>query len=369
MDAARAARIKLLTASALDWDYLLSLADRHGLQPLLHWHLNAVCPDFIPPAHSQRLRTAFTRVSAFNIFLTRELQRLLGLFAAEGVSATPYKGPALAADLYGNIALRQFSDLDILVRPKDVRRARDVLLAEGYGPWPPLTDAQQALLLRTQCNLPFTRERNRLVVELHWSVSAPRFARPFESDAFWARLEAGQLEGVHVNRPAAEDTLLALCVHGTKHCWERLAWVSDVAELIDQRPDLKWTELIAAARATGSERMLLLGVRLATELLGAQPPAAVVREVESEPSVGLLAEVVVARMLTPALLPSGLGGYFRFQLKARRRLRDKLNYLRFTVTPTEEDMSRVALPAPLSFLYYLLRPARMFTTGGPRHFH
>jgi hypothetical protein len=250
-----------------------------------------------------------------------------------------------------------------------LRRARDVLLAEGYAPWPALTDAQQTLLLRTQCNLPFTRERNRLVVELHWSVSAPRFARPFDGEAFWARLEDGHLEGTPVNRPAAEDTLLALCVHGTKHLWERLAWISDVAELIDQRRDLKWAELIAAARATGSERMLLLGVRLATELLGARPPAEVVREVEANKAVNSLTASVISRLFTPELLPSGLSGYFRFQLQARRRLRDKLSYLGFTVTPTEEDMARLALPAPLSFVYYLLRPARMLATGGPRHFH
>ncbi len=369
IDAARAERLRQLAAGALDWDYLVALAARHGLQPLVHWHLNAVCPQAVPPTHRAALHTAFTRVSALNVFLTRELQKLLALFAAQGVVAAPYKGPALAADLYGHIALRQFGDLDILVRPSDIKRARDVLLAEGYAPYPPLTDAQQARLLRTQCNQPFTRERNRLVVELHWSVSAPRFARPFEGDGFWSRLGAGRLDGTRVHTPAAEDMLLALCVHGTKHCWERLAWVSDVAELIDQRPRLRWAQLCAAAQATGSERMLYLGVRLATDLLGASPPAEVVREVAADVATGALAATVVSRMFTPELPPSGLGGYLGFQLRARRRLRDKLNYLCFAVTPTEEDMARLALPAPLSFLYYLLRPARMIATGGPRHFH
>ena len=369
LDETQAARVGELVSGELDWNYLLALSDRHGLQPLLHYQLNKVCPASIPAPHQRRLHSAFQRVAALNIFLTRELQKLLALFAAQQIEAMPYKGPALAAELYGNVALRQFSDLDIIVRPQDITRACAVLLAEGYAPYTPLNGTQQAIMLRTQCNLPFTRERNRLVVELHWAVSAPRFARPFAADELWARREEGQLDGVRIERPAPEAMLLALCIHGAKHLWERLAWISDIAALIERRRDLKWPQLISVARASGSERMLLLGVRLAVELLAVELPAEAQQALANEPVVAALAAAVRRDLFTPELTPSGLGGYFRFQLKARRRLRDKLNYLRFTVTPTEDDLARLALPVPFTFIYYLLRPVRMLVTGGPRHFH
>jgi hypothetical protein len=366
---AQTGRVRVLCAVELDWPYLLLLAGRHGLQPLLYRHLNAVCPDAVPPEHLRSLREHFRRVSAFNLLLTRELQKLVALFAAHDIEAMPYKGPALAESLYGNIALRQFSDLDILVRPSDVRGARDLLLAQGYAPLPPLTEGQQAVLLRTQCNLPFTRERNRLVVELHWAVAAPRFARPFAADALWTRRERGALAGAAVSLPAAEDLLLALCVHGSKHLWERVAWIADVAELIRQRRDLAWTQLLAQAQTTGSDRMLLLGARLAADLLAAELPEEVTRAIAADPVVGALAARTVRDLFTPALTPSGVRGYFRYQMSARRRLRDKVNYLRYVVAPTEEDLGRVSLPAPLTFVYYLLRPVRMLATGGPSHFH
>ncbi len=369
VDATQAARIRVLVAAELNWAYLLQLADRHGLQPLLHWHLNAICADAVPAAYLHRLREAFQRVSALNIFLTRELQRLLALFIGQGIEALPYKGPALAAEIYGNIALRQFSDLDILVRPGDVRQARDILIIEGYAPLPALNDAQQAVLLRTQCNLPFTRERKRLIVELHWAVSARHFAQPFAPDEIWTRLGTATLEGIEIKRPATEDLLLALCVHGSKHLWERLAWVCDIAGLIAQRLDVQWATLIARARATGSERMLLLGLCLAAELLDAQLPGVVVQALNADPVIATLAAGVVRDLFTPKLTPSGLAGYFRFQFKARRRLRDKVNYLRFIVAPTEADLAQLALPASCNFLYYLLRPIRMVMTGGPGHFH
>ncbi|PYS94121.1 MAG: hypothetical protein DMF64_02135 [Acidobacteria bacterium] len=369
VDREGAARIRALVEHELDWDYLLRVADRHGLQPLLHHHLDAICATSVPDAYAQRLREAARRVSALNTFLANELQRLLALFAAEGIEAMPYKGPALAAEIYGNIALRQSSDLDILVRPRDVPRASEILLAEGYAPLPPLNHAQQTLLMRMQCNLPFTREQNRLIVELHWAVSAPRFARPFADDALWSGREAGQLGATKIKRLAIEDLLLALCVHGSKHLWERLAWVCDIAELIAQRPDVNWPVLIAAARATGSERMLLLGLRLAADLLAVPLPPEAEQALAADPMIGALAAEVVRYLFTPELTPSGLTGYFRFQLKARRRLRDKVQYLCFVITPTENDLARLALPAPFTFVYYLLRPVRMLTTGGPDHFH
>ena len=81
LDAAQTERIQDLVSRQFDWDYLLQLADRHGLQPLLHWHLNAECPEAVPELPRQHLRSAFQRVSALNILLTHELKKLLALFA------------------------------------------------------------------------------------------------------------------------------------------------------------------------------------------------------------------------------------------------------------------------------------------------
>ncbi len=369
LDEVQKKRIQDLVSGSLDWNLVLQLADRHGLLPLLHSHLNVVCPDAVPDQQRQLLRIAFQRVSALNILLIHELHKLLALFADNAVQAVPYKGPALALQLYENVALRQFSDLDILVHPRDVLRARDLLLGEGYAQLPPLTDGQQAVLLRTQCNLPFTRDRNRMIVELHWTVSAPAFARPFETDDFWSRLLDAKLEDVAIKVPASEDLLLALCIHGSKHLWERLAWVCDIAGLIATQPDLHWQELISRGRSTGSERMLFLGLRLAADLLEVSLPKDVEAAVSADASVAALAQDVVRDLFTPAPTRTGVSGYFRFQMRARRRLRDKLNYLRFTCTPNEEDLVRLKLPPALTFIYYLVRPVRLVVTGGPSHFH
>ncbi|MCA1555469.1 MAG: hypothetical protein LC747_02145, partial [Acidobacteria bacterium] len=63
----------------------------------------------------------------------------------------------------------------------------------------------------------------------------------------------------------------------------------------------------------------------------------------------------------------GMSGYFSFQLGARERLRDKLRYFRYTLSPTDEDVAQISLPRQLTFAYYLLRPLRLLRTGGPGH--
>jgi hypothetical protein len=44
----------------------------------------------------------------------------------------PYKGPVLAAAVYGHLSLRQIRDLDILVHPSEVRPAGELLISQGY---------------------------------------------------------------------------------------------------------------------------------------------------------------------------------------------------------------------------------------------
>lgn len=368
MDEARVARLRQLLGGALDWDFVLSFAESHGLIPLLYSHLHARAPEKVPHAVYEKLRERFRRISALNMYLSGELRRLLKLFTAHDIDAIPYKGPALAAQVYGNITLRHFCDLDILVRRRDVLSVMKLLVADGYALYPPLNSVQQSLMLRTQCNLPLTRDANRSIVEIHWRVSARLFSSPLDEKTLWENLHTDTFEGMQVNTLSPEDLLLSLCVHGAKHLWERLSWIADIAQLLEVHPRLNWASLLERARRTGTERMLLLGVYVAHDLLGARLPEQIEGLWRDDPEIASLAQQIYARLFASESDVVGMHGYFMFQLKARPRLRDKLNYCRYVISPTEEDLTLLSLPAPLSFVYYLIRPLRMLRTGGPSHF-
>jgi hypothetical protein len=350
---------ELARACGLDWEYFARLARRHAVAPLAHRGLEACARGAAPEAVRRALREEHRANAARNVLLAGELLRVAGLFESEGVGVLAYKGPALAVVAYGDLSLRRFTDLDVIVRASDVGRASGLLRGLGYAPQG-LTPAQEAALARTQHNVAYTRDGGRLTVELHRDVASEDFASLKLDEGVWSRAERVRLLGGTVAAPAPEDLLLALCVHGTKHLWERLSWVCDVAGLVNSRESLDWAAVFGRARAARVERMLLLGLSLARGLAGAALPEEARRRVEGDRAAARLASEAAARMFDGAeYRPAGFLRSVGFNLRARSRARERLRYFRFILTPTDGDLSALALPPRLFFAYYLLRPFRL----------
>lgn len=363
-----AERIRALANGELDWDSLFLLAQRHAVLPLLHRHLGANATELMPPDFRKKLNARFRDNATRNMLLTGELSRIVKLFEAEDISTLAYKGPALAVSAYGDVSLRRFIDLDIIVRKRDVRRACDLLSALGFGSAGDMSQSQVDILLRTQNNMAFTRDEGKLIVEVHWEVASQQFASVPIVERVWERAVTIALNSGEVKSLSPEDLLIALCVHGTKHLWERLAWICDVAELIGAHTQLDWPYVLRQARDAHVERMLHLGLRLASGLLAAPLPVDVRKQTLDERGAARLSSKVVARLFDGEdYEPAGLVESVTFNLRARRRLREKLLYFRFIFKPTDGDLTALQLPPGLTFVYYLLRPFRLLRKGTAGH--
>src|SRR5437773_278916 len=105
-DGAARAAIRDFVPASIDWPSFLVEARNHGMAPLMHRHLGS---DTRVPA---RLRTAlwarYEQATRRNHRMARELLRVLEAFRSHGIAALPYKGPALAAAVYGDLGLREF---------------------------------------------------------------------------------------------------------------------------------------------------------------------------------------------------------------------------------------------------------------------
>jgi hypothetical protein len=358
--AERAARINALLQQPLDWEYLLDMAFRHALAPLLYRQLNRAASKAVPEPHLARLREEFARNTVRNILLTRELGVILELFDGQGIPVIPYKGPALAVEAYGDTALRQFSDLDLLVRERDAVRATQTLLANGYRSHYQTSRKPLANYVRLMGEQGFVRDGDGVYVEVHWNI-APKYISSFlDTEAYWSRAVRVTIAGRTALALSVEDLLLALCVHGGKHQWERLAWVCDLNEMINKHPSIKWKELIAESQRTKTRRMLYLGLYLASELLGAKLPEEVTEQMRAEPSLKSLGGEVRRRFFVRDHQPYSPAEAMRFQFKVRERRLDALRGCYYvTIPPTPSDLTSIRLPNALSFLYYLLRPLRL----------
>ena len=86
----------------------------------------------MPKPILEELREHFYANAGRNLFLAKELIKLLHLLESHEIPAIAYKGPMLAVSVYGNLAFRQFGDLDILVQERDYETARHLLMSQGF---------------------------------------------------------------------------------------------------------------------------------------------------------------------------------------------------------------------------------------------
>lgn len=359
IDDEMAQRVREMVRQPIDWKYLIEVSLNHGLMPLLYENLKKICPELVPAEHLVRLKEYFQKNSARSVFLTGELCQILDLFEAEGIASMPYKGPAIAVSIYGNLTLRQFADLDILVRKRDVWRCQQLLISMGYQPHFNITPRQLPAFLKLGYVQSFSRDRGMSIVELHWNIASRFFMFPFDGDRFWSRLVQMDLAGRKVLALAPEDLLLILCVHGAKDLWERLEWICGIAELIRAHGDINWNAVRQHAKELGAERILFLGLFLARQFFEADLPDHVVKMIE-QPVVTSLAREVSENLLRGNSAAPGLRKRVLFHVRAKERFSDRLRYcarLLFTSTPV--DWQIFPLPASLSFLYAFLRPFRL----------
>jgi hypothetical protein len=361
LDEERRGRVRRLAEAAIDWERLLQLALRHRTMPLVYRHLNATCRDLAPPAFMDRLHDHFYLNTIRNHALVEELRGILQLLARHDIPAIPYKGPVLALTVYGDLSLRQFNDLDLMIQPQDLPRAAALLHVEGYEQQWQFTPAQQAHYLRSDCELLFSRARDNVFLDVHWALVRSYFPLGLDYEGIWQRLRPVSIGGFEARHFAPEDLLLILCIHAGKDLWERLIWIADVAELIRAHPNLDWTLIVKEARASGARRMLLLGLFLAHDLLlAAGIPEEVLRQAEAEPVIKTLAAKIRGRISRDAPLADSPLAEFLFHLQLHERIGEKCAFsFRFATTTNPADWATVRLPDPLFFLYGFLRPLRL----------
>lgn len=356
------ARIATLLAQCDDWAYLRRAARRHGLLPLLYWHLKHFGHQQSPPQEFLTdLQSHFQENAKHNLFLTGELLKLLRLFESHGVPCLAFKGPLQAALLYHNIALREFVDLDILVREADVPKVACLLAERSYTPQAPLTPAQEEFYLRTHCERNFIRADGNCFVDLHWAITDGQFHFALQTDDLLGRLETATLGGVTVKTAGWEDLLLILSIHAAKDLFSRLESLCAIAELLRAHQELDWPRVLSLAVETYSERRVLLALALAHELLDAPPlPPKVLERMRRDRLIEPMTGEVRVRLFRESEKEFGVLERSRWSLRVLDRPRDGLGGIcKSILWPNLPDWATVSLPTPLFFLYYLVRPVRL----------
>jgi hypothetical protein len=349
--------VRALLAFRMDWEAFLTLAQRHGVVPLLFRWLREHASDLVPPEWFARLRDWYHANAAKSIQLTHELTQIMGALAAAEIAAMPLRGPALAVQIYDDPTLRQFSDLDLLVHPADLPRAYLALTEIGYrsilglpgGRLPGFRTALQPTveLLRGSC-----------IVELHSAAMEKRLVDTVPSSHWWQETGTVELHGKQYRCLSRVNNLLLAAIHGSKHRWRTLKWIVDLSALLQAATDAEREQLLSHAEKFGLSRLVSSAMELADALR--HDPERVqqhLSEVEQDRPNRL--ERTLGRIAGVPALDEALMEMRVFLMLKDRRRDVSAGYLSRIFVPRTEDLALVNLPTWLTPLYYPIRAGRL----------
>ena len=254
---------KTCDAGEVDWNLFLDLVQFHRVEGLA-WNALSANPSGVPDAVVAKLSAAAKAIAAQNLQAAVDCQALLERFDAAGVPLLFLKGLTLGALAYGNPALKSAIDVDLLIDPKDLGKAAELLRAAGYGLAAPRNSPADRVLHAWHRNWKesvWSKSSPGLQIDLHTRTADN--LRLIPSIDVQAPRQSVELGGDIRLPTLADDELFAyLTVHGASSAWFRLKWISDFAAFLHNRtsPDIERlyerSQQFGAGRAAGQELLL-----------------------------------------------------------------------------------------------------------------
>jgi hypothetical protein len=360
LNSAAAPEIAAAADQSLDWLKAIDLAYGHGLSPILSCqlqrHAAGRVPDSIRLCLIERFRTHTVR----NFALTRELLEILSLLEKSDVDALAFKGPLLSQQLYNDVSLREFEDVDILVAATKASTVIALLSAQGFEPQFVLTRQQFARFQRSTSQMGLYHVAKGVLVEVHWALLSPGYSFSPAVHMAWDAIQSVSIAGRSIKTFSSERQLLFSCLHQAKHNWSRLGWLTDLAALIRHAPKMDWQQIQKHAGSFGTARMIRVNLRLVQRLFEVSLPGTVTEWVENDVCSAKITEKILKRLLlgdTTAGQPTLSDSLFRASMES---LADRAFYWFDNVLrPTPLEWALLPLPDRLYPLFYPIRIGRL----------
>jgi hypothetical protein len=306
LDENAARELKALLSKPIDWPLVLRLAIPHGTLPLMARNLGEVASEQMPGDLLQQMTRYVDRLRARNERARADLIAVLTQLRQRGVEAVPFKGSILEDTIYRASAVREFADIDIMVKREKVAASIEGLHSMGYRLDP--RQARRGLdhWLKRDEALEYTKA-GFFTIDLHWRFSNKGFELLIHP-ALSEPMETVLIGGTEVSVYGPLATLMILCGHQARHQWRRLNWLCDIAAFVETCVYFDWDLALINARECRCERIVLTTLALSETLLGVCLPLAVIRRLDEEQR---------ARTLARRLAPDILGSLPR---RRRRRL-------------------------------------------------
>lgn len=362
--------------SSCDWDALRTFTVRNNLAMLVHQGAQHLPTEYRqhPKMIEIRLMAKMNRLQSQR--RVQALQEIAQAFHQADVPMLSFKGPVLSAELYGDPALRNSCDLDILVAEETLPLACRCLQALGYEEKPSLWDkTPKRRAMRQQRDQQMHRvfRKDGVMVELHWRICY-RFQVPFAT--LWDERRSVSLMDQPIDTLNEGENLCYLITHGAGHGFRQLRWLLEIYTLL-QREQFQVSDLYAQMHDRGVGMLLIETLLLFYRLPVFDMPEALEIQANGETLLhfqkngtqtvvswqrdaaqNLHRALHLVRAVHPMLKRNnpeeGLDG--KLYQRLLPTLGKRLPFLVSLLEPRTAELAWIDLPDRWFFLYYLLRP-------------
>ncbi len=222
------------------WLEFINLLNYHGIASYFYRNmkindLNSILPADILETLHYTYRLSMIR----NLKIYTSLAKVLNELNNNNIQTIILKGAALAEIVYKDIALKNMSDVDILIKNEDIQKTDNILLNLGFKS--DINNFVSKHHLRVANNIHYVG--NEICIDLH-----PVIYNLFKIDP-WINASEVKIYNVKTLILGAEEFLIHLCIHLNAHFYgsksTRLIWWCDIATLIKHfKQNLNWKRFV-----------------------------------------------------------------------------------------------------------------------------
>ncbi|MEA1867256.1 MAG: nucleotidyltransferase family protein [Thermodesulfobacteriota bacterium] len=265
MDSADAAGMEGVLKEGLDWPAVKASAHRLGVGPLLYKHLSQEkYAHYVPDDMINFLKGSYRKQAIRNLRIYGQISRMLNSMNQADIPIILLKGAFLAKWVYGDIALRPMSDIDILCKREDAETVKKRLIELGYYQDETIhydSPLHEKIAAERSKHMPPFSKNRATRIEVHINILGKKTQGVSEEmTRLWETAIPADMNGLRVYSLSPEYQALYLSVHLFRHRKAGnsvLYWFCDIHEVVRKYRDrIDWKDFWDRAGYLGYEAQI-----------------------------------------------------------------------------------------------------------------
>jgi hypothetical protein len=258
--------------SDLNWKRVHQLLNYHQISPVFFHACREVS---FQNEYIDQYEIFSKRQAILNLIYEQEYLKIADLFYPNGIRVIPYKGVLFLKKLYKEKAIRQMSDLDILVHENDAMQALTLLIKEGYKIKDVKDNSPESLirLIKGTPNKEISLIKsslggNTVWLDFHWHINVFKQSE-LDINTFLDGTIQESWGGKYLNIPENDFVFIMLLNHhGERDCWTKLKYICDLWMYFHEYSFIPIEELERNAKGVKMVKVFSGGLQLISKYLG-----------------------------------------------------------------------------------------------------